>query len=181
MYLCMYCVYVDTFFVFVYIVCMCILFHMCVFIFMSIVCLYLRFYFIFGRLWIYPPPTFGDFTPTPKSTHNNWKSAFRASIFELLHFFFVFGGFRRKLDIFGSGGRRENLIRVRGYPHFFDLWVRGTPTFFTEKSSFRRPYPINHSKTPKFVKFTKKWKKIQNWGAKRKFLVIMGRFGWGWG
>ena len=38
-----------------------------------------------------------------------------------------------------SGGRRENFIRLRGYPHFFDWWVRGSPIFFTEKSSFRRP------------------------------------------
>ena len=35
-----------------------------------------------------------------------------------------------------SGGRRENLIRVRGSPHFFDLWVRGTSTFFTENVEF---------------------------------------------
>ena len=37
-----------------------------------------------------------------------------------------------------TGGRRENLISVRGYPHFFDWWARGIPIFFTERSSFRR-------------------------------------------
>ena len=45
---------------------------------------------------------------------------------------------RRPAGAARGGGRRENLIRVRGYPQFFDWWVRGTPTFFTEKSSFRR-------------------------------------------
>ena len=45
-----------------------------------------------------------------------------------------------------SGGRRENFIRVRGYPQFFDWWVRGSPIFFTEKSSFRRAqhHPQTH-------------------------------------
>ena len=177
--LCIYChVFVDinnmyfwVFYVSVYVLCVCwYVFCICIYCMyvyiIPYVCIYIHEYCMFVSTFLFYiwtivdlPHHFCGFTPPPKSTHNNWKSAFRASIFELLHFFFVFGGFRRKLDIFGSGGRRENLIRVRGYPHFFDLWVRGTPTFFTEKSSFRRPYPINHSKTPKFVKFTKKWKK----------------------
>ena len=50
-----------------------------------------------------------------------------------------------------SGGRRENLIRVRGYPHFFDLWVRGTPTFLTENVEFsaKTPRTRNVQKDPK--------------------------------
>ena len=36
-----------------------------------------------------------------------------------------------------SGGRRKNLIRLRGFPNFFTCGLRSTPTFFTEKSGFR--------------------------------------------
>ena len=68
----------------------------------------------------------------------------------------TFSGFSPKTRLFGkksggtpnppaaglrraSGGRRENLIRVRGYHHLFDLWVRGTPTFFNRKVAFSSP------------------------------------------
>ena len=44
-----------------------------------------------------------------------------------------------------SGGRNENLIRVRGSPHYFDLRVRGTPTFFTENVEFLAKTPQKKS------------------------------------
>ena len=53
---------------------------------------------------------------------------------------------RRKVDfsVKKSGGNPNPRIKklgVRGYPQFFDSRFRVTPTFFTEKSTFRRPLP----------------------------------------
>ena len=70
---------------------------------------------------------------------------------------------RRKLDIFGKrGGRQENLIWVRGSPHYFDLRVRGTRTFFTENAEFSAKTP--HKKS-NMRNFRKSEEKTQNWPA----------------
>ena len=64
-----------------------------------------------------------------------------------------------KLDIFGkSGGRHDNLIWVRGSPHYFDLRVRGTPTFFTENAEFSPKTPQKKSNMGNFKKSEEKLK-----------------------
>ena len=61
-----------------------------------------------------------------------------------------------------SGGRQENLIRVRSSPHYFDLRVRGTPTCFTENVEFSSrlapPPDTPPSKIGNFKKSEKKSK-----------------------
>ena len=81
-----------------------------------------------------------------------------------------------------GGGRRENLIRIRGYPHFFDLLVTVTPSFFTENVKISAKTPRTE---PKNGKSEKKWKKKSyflssniwyGWGRNSQFDTVGGDF-----
>ena len=52
---------------------------------------------------------------------------------------FQMPGKNSTIVVIERGGRRKILIRVLAYPYFFELWVRGTPTFLPISRVFVTP------------------------------------------
>ena len=82
-----------------------------------------------------------------------------------------------------SAARRKILIRVLAYPYFFELWVRGTPTFLLISRVFVAPrlaHPT-HTQPRKSENLKESEKKSNSPRRLRVFLVIIMQFGGGGG